>query len=217
MMKIRTVRQKITATHLSRSALAFAGIGLVAIMAGGPAHADLRDDVTQCSAITEDASRLACFDAAATTAESERNAAAQSAAALLADEFRFDRSVMRAPLHLRVDVSGNFRLARDTTAGREVETIVRRITKAIGEVPGWNLSITVHGGQVTLSRGSPYTGDELLIQARAGMSRSDLPEARYTITQGADAEPSLWDDGRVRSANEHIDIVITDLGGTAAR
>jgi hypothetical protein len=44
-----------------------------------------------------------------------------------------------------------------------------------------------------------------------------LPEARYTITQGADAEPSLWDDGRVRSANEHIDIVITDLGGTAAR
>ena len=99
MMKIRTVRQKITTTHLSRSALAFAGIGVVAIMAGGPAHADLRDDVTQCSAITEDAVRLACFDTAAATAQSERDAAAQSATALLADEFRFDRNVMRAPLY----------------------------------------------------------------------------------------------------------------------
>jgi hypothetical protein len=217
MMKIHIARQKITAARLSRSAMASAGIGLAVLMAGGLAHADLKDDVTQCSAITEDAVRLACFDTAAATAQSERDAAAQSATALLADEFRFDRNVMRAPLHLRVDVSGNFLLARDTAAAREVEGITRRITKAIGEVPGWNLAITVHGGQVALSRGSPYSGDELLIQARSGMSRTGLPETRYTITQGADAEPSLWDDGRVRSANEHIDIVITGLGGTAAR
>ena len=143
--------------------------------------------------------------------------AASNAVAALAQEFRFDRHTLTGPLALTLEVSGNLQLSRETFAAREVEEAMRRTTKALGEIQDWSLAITVHGGKVSLSRGSPYSGQELLIQAQSGAERSGLPIDRYTITRGADAEPLLWDDGRVRSANEHISIVVTGLGAAATR
>ena len=186
-------------------------------LSAGAAHADARDEVARCAAILDDTQRLACFDAAAASLQAERNAAAEEAAATLKREFRFDRNAMTGPLSFRIQVSGNLVLSRETAAAREVEKTARRITKALGEIEGWKLSITVHGGQVSLSRGHPYSGVELLEQSETGMANSGLLENRYTITQGPDAEPDLWDDGRVRSANEHIDIEIIGLGTAATR
>lgn len=194
-----------------------ASLGLATAMLAGPAQADIRADVARCAGIQDDTARLGCFDTAAADLQAERNEAAMNAADALAEIFRFERNKLTGPLSLRVEVSGNLQLSRETFAAREVEETARRITKALGEIEGWNLKITVHGGKVTLSRGSPYSGEELMLQAQSGMSRSGLPEDRYTITLGSDAEPLLWDDGRVRSANEHIDIIITGLGTTASR
>ena len=77
--------------------------------------------------------------------------------------------------------------------------------------------MTVHGTQITFSRGNPYTGPELLAQARTGMVRSGLAEDRYSVTQGTDATPELWDDGRVRSVNEHIIVEVTERGAPLTR
>lgn len=192
-------------------------LALLGVAMSPSAHADIRADVTRCAAIADETARLACFDTAATDMQSERNAAASTATAALAQEFRFDPNKISGPLNLKIEVSGNLQLSRETFASREVEDAVRRITKALGNIEDWSLAITVHGGKVSLSRGSPYSGQELLVQAQTGAERSGLPEDRYTITRGADAEPELWDDGRVRSANEHIDIVVTGLGTTATR
>lgn len=192
-------------------------VGLATAFLSGPAQADIRADVARCAEIQDDTERLGCFDTAAADLQVERNAAAVNAADALAEIFRFDRNMLTGPLSLRVGVSGNLQLSRETFAAREVEETARRITKALGDIEGWKLEIEVHGGKVALSRGSPYSGEELMLQAQSGMSRSGLPEDRYTITRGPDAEPVLWDDGRVRSANEHIDIVITGLGTTASR
>ena len=194
-----------------------AGFGLLALLAAQPAHADIRADVTRCATIADDAERMACFDTAAVEMQIERAAAAVAATDAMAREFRFDRNIFSGPLSLKVEVSGNLQLSRDTFAARKIEEAVRRTTKALGDIEGWSLSITVHGGKVALSRGSPYSGEELLLQAKSGLERSGLPEDRYTITRGPDAEPLLWDDGRVRSANEHIDIVVTGLGNAVSR
>ncbi len=43
------------------------------------------------------------------------------------------------------------------------------------------------------------------------MTQSGLPEARFNLVLGTDAEPSLWDDGRVRDSNEHIVVEVTGL------
>lgn len=192
-------------------------VGLATALLSGPAQADIRADVARCTEIKDDTERLGCFDTAAADLQVERNAAAVNVADALAEIFRFDRNMLTGPLSLRVGVSGNLQLSRETFAARKVEETVRRITKALGDIEGWKLETEVHGGKVALSRGSPYSGEELMLQAQSGMSRSGLPEDRYTITLGPDAEPLLWDDGRVRSANEHIDIVITGLGTTASR
>ena len=64
-----------------------------------------------------------------------------------------------------------------------------------------------------LPRAEPLTGAELLDQATRALGRSGLPEARYDVILGADAEPSLWDDGRVRGSNEHIIVDIVGLSG----
>ena len=194
-----------------------AGFGVLALLAAHPVQADIRADVTRCATITDDGARLACFDAAAVEMQIERDAAAVAATEALATEFRFDRNTLSGPLSLKVEVSGNLQLSRDTFAAREVEEAVRRITKALGDIEGWRLDVTVHGGKVALSRGSPYSGEELLLQAERGMKRSGLPETRYTVQRGPDAEPLLWDDGRVRSANEHINIFIRGLGNAAER
>jgi hypothetical protein len=194
-----------------------AGFAFLALFAAHPAQADIRADVTRYATIAADGERLACFDLAAQEMRVERDAAAVAATQALATEFRFDRNMLSGPLSLKVEVSGNLRLSRDTFAAREIEGAVRRITKALGDIEGWKLEITVHGGKVALSRGSPYSGEELLLQAESGMKRSGLPDGRYTIQRGSDADPLLWDDGRVRSANEHIDIVITGLGNTGSR
>ncbi|MBO6781777.1 MAG: hypothetical protein JJ899_00615 [Alphaproteobacteria bacterium] len=195
---------------------------LLALFAAAPvlvatAHADIRNDIARCAGISDDGARLQCFDNAAAAMQAERNAAASRAAEALKREFRFDRGALTGPLSLRVNVSGNLVLSRDTAAGREVEETARRIGKALGDIDGWSLSIVVHGGKVALSRGNPYSGGELLAQSRAGMARSGLPEDRYTVALGPDAEPELWDDGRVRNANEHIDIEIVGLGETPTR
>lgn len=147
----------------------------------------------------------------------KRDAAAVDAADALQDEFRFDRNLMTGPLSMRIEASGNLRVSRDTAVAREVEEVVRRTTKALGEIDGWSLSLVVHGGQVALSRGTPYSGGELLAQTRRGLKLSGLQESRYTVALGEDAEPELWDDGRIRSANEHIDVQIVGLGNAASR
>jgi len=195
----------------------FAGLALLAAVLTGPAHADLRDDIARCAGLADDTARLACFDAAATDMQNARNAAGENAAAALSKEFRFDVDALTGPLSLRVNARGNLRTSRDTVVAREVETIVRRINMALTGIDGWSLSLVVHGGKVTLSRGSPYSGGELLAQARTGLARSGLPKNRYTTALGEDAEPEFWDDGRIRSANEHIDIQIVGLGATASR
>lgn len=183
----------------------------------GPAHADIRADVARCATVPDDGERLACFDRAAADHEAERNAAAEEAAAALKQEFRFDPKVMTGPLSFRLKVSGNLVLSRETAVAREVENTVRRVNKVLDGIEGWKLTIAVHGGQVSLSRGHPYSGSELQNQAKTGMANVGIPEDRYTITIGPDAEPELWDDGRVRSANEHVDIEIVGLGTAATR
>lgn len=207
--------------YLSKSAtrliLAAPVLALLGTAMSPSAHADIADDVTRCAVIAEDAARLACYDTAAVEMQSEKVSAASDAVEALAQEFRFDRHTLVGPLALTLEVSGNLQLSRETFAAREVEEAMRRTTKALGDIEGWSLNITVHGGKVSLSRGSPYSAQELLIQAQSGAERSGLPADRYSITRGADAEPILWDDGRVRSANEHINISVTGLGASATR
>lgn len=206
----RSIRQPLRVTIL-------AGIGSLAAVLAAPAYADLRDEIAACAEIGDETDRLACFDTAAAEMQLKRDAAAVDAADALRKEFRFDRNLLTGPLSMRIEASGNLRVSRDTAVAREVEEVVRRATKALGEIDGWSLSLVVHGGKVALSRGTPYSGAELLAQARRGLRLSGLPENRYTVALGEDAEPDLWDDGRIRSANEHINVRIVGLGNTASR
>lgn len=192
-------------------------LAALVILAPAGGHADLPDEVARCSTIADDAERLACFDTVAAAAQDARDAAAEAAITALQREFRFDRGLMTGPLSFRIRLSGNLILSRDTAAAREVESVVGRIDKALGGSDDWSIAVTVHGGKVKLSRGNPYSGAELLEQARAGMARTGLPEDRYTVALGPDAEPILWDDGRVRSANENIEIEIVGFGSAPSR
>lgn len=190
------------------------GITLAAALAasmlfgGTHARADLRADIGRCADLDDRTERLACFDTIAAELANARNAAAAAAVTALQREFRFDPGLMTGPLSFRIKLDGNQVVSRDTAAAREVENVLRRVQKVIGGTDDWDATITVHGGAVRLSRGQPYSGAELLEQARAGAARSGLPEGRYSVTLGPDAQPVLWDDGRVRSANENIEITI---------
>ncbi|MDE0780955.1 MAG: hypothetical protein OSB67_09430 [Alphaproteobacteria bacterium] len=217
MMKNYSRTQRKIAAKRGVIAKALLAITTGIMLISPPAHAGIGSNLNRCAAISGDTARLICFDAVAANMNAEHSLAAKKATAALAQEFRFDSNVIQSPHFLRTEVSGNLRLSRETAAARKVEGLVRRITKAIGNIDGWSLAITVHGGKVTLSRGSPYTGTELLAQAKDGMTNSGLPKDRYSVMLGPDANPTLWDDGRVRSANEHIDIVVLDLGGDTTR
>jgi hypothetical protein len=198
------------------SALA-AGLVAIAVLSSTPAHADLGEDIQRCAALTDQIERLACFDIVAAEMANAQNAAADAAVTALQREFRFDPGLMTGPLTFQIQVSGNQVVSRETAASREVENILRRVRKVIGGTDDWNVSVIVHGGQVTLSRGHPYSADELLSQARAGMSRTGLAANRYTVEIGPDALPVLWDDGRVRHANENIEITIGGFGEPKTR
>lgn len=189
----------------------------LALFGSPAAHADLRDDIARCAGMADDTERLACFDTVATDTQSTRNAAAAEAEAALKREFRFDPGLMTGPLSFRIAANGGLIISRDTAVARDVEKVVSRVAKALGDSDDWNVSISVHGGRVTLSRGSPYTGDELVSQVQVGMTRTGLPQERYTIIRGTDAEPILWDDGRVRHANEHVNIEIVGFGAALTR
>jgi len=217
MMDHRTNSPAALSTGLSLRVGILASIGAMAAVLATPVHADLRDEIAACAEIGDEAARLACFDTAAAEMQLKRDAAAVDASDALREEFRFDRNLLTGPLSMRIEASGNLRVSRDTAVAREVEEIVRRTTKALGEIDGWSLSLIVHGGKVALSRGTPYSGADLLSQTRRGLRLSGLPENRYTVALGEDAEPDLWDDGRIRSANEHIDVRIVGLGNTASR
>ena len=201
---------------LARGFALATGLAAIMVLGGSPAHADLREDIARCAALTDQTERLACFDTVAAEQANAHSAAADAAITALQREFRFDAGLMTGPLEFQINVSGNQVVSRDTTAAREVENLLRRVQKAIGGTDDWSASIIVHGGQVTLSRGQPFSSEELLAQARTGMARTGLPEDRYTVAVGPDAEPVLWDDGRVRSANENIEIVI-GFGEAATR
>ena len=168
-----------------------------------PGRAGLHDDIAACRAIADDGARLACFDGLAQTA-SDTAALTTAAAAALKKEFRFEPRLMTGPFTFRLAVSGDLKISRSTMAAREVENVVRRIGAALADSDSWGIAVTVHGAEIALSRGNPYTGAELLKQAQTGMALTGLAADRYTVTQGADATPVLWDDGRVRSINEHI-------------
>lgn len=182
-----------------------------------PGHAGLRDDMARCAAIENDGERLACFDGLAKSARSDTSALAAVAAEALKQEFRFDSGLMTGPFTFRLAVSGDLKISRPTAAAREVERVVRRVGKALAGSDDWGIIVTVHGAQIALSRGNPYTGAELLAQARDGMARSGLDENRYAVRQGEDATPVLWDDGRVRSVNEHIIVEVTGFGTPLTR
>ena len=191
------------------------GGALVATASTG--HADLRDDIAKCAAIADDGARLACFDALAATPGAGDSALSTAAADALKREFRFDPGIMTGPFTFRLSVSGDLQISRPTAAAREVERVVRRIDKVLADNDEWGIVVTVHGAQVALSRGSPYSGAELLAQARSGMARTGLDETRYAVRVGEEAVPDLWDDGRVRSANEHIIVEVTGLGAPLTR
>ena len=180
------------------------------------ALASLRGDLEQCVQIADDIARLACYDAIALNVDAEEEGALDTAErrdleTALQREFRFDPSLKTGALSFRIAASGDLQISRSTAAAREVERLVRRIGKAFGDFNGWGVAVTVHGAAVALSRGHPYTGEELAQQAETGLKRTDLDAERYTVTIGPPAEPRLWDDGRIRDANEHIDVAITGL------
>jgi len=190
-------------------------LGAVAATAS-PAQAGLVEKLAACAAIADDSARLACFDDLV-KANADGPALSAEAAAALKQEFRFDRGLMTGPFTFRLVVSGDLSISRATAAAREVERVVRRVAKALGDGDSWGIAVTVHGAKVALSRGHPYSGAELLAQAQTGMARTGLAKERYTVSQGADAAPLLWDDGRLRSENEHIIIEVVDLGTPLTR
>jgi hypothetical protein len=200
----------------SRGLALATGLAAIMVLGGSPAHADLRDDIARCAALSHESERLTCFDTVAAAQVNAHNVAADAAITALQREFRFDTDLMTGPMGFQVNVSGNQVVSRNTAAAREVESILRRVQKVIGGTDDWRASVIVHGGQVTLSRGQPYSGDELLAQARMGIARTGLPKDRYSVEIGPNAQPVLWDDGRVRSTNENIEIII-DFGQTATR
>ncbi|NNE85390.1 MAG: hypothetical protein HKN28_15600 [Alphaproteobacteria bacterium] len=187
-----------------RAFTAVTGAFLVIAFTGSPGHADLRDDIASCRAIAEDGARLDCFDALDVNGAVDGTALNDATAAALQKEFRFDSGLMTGDFTFRLAVSGDLKISRATMAAREVENVARRINKALSGNSDWAVAVTVHGAEIALSRGNPYTGAELLAQAKTGLAGSGLAEDRYAITQGEDATPILWDDGRVRSVNEHI-------------
>jgi hypothetical protein len=189
---------------------------LACLALAGGARADLRDDIALCATIPDDGPRLACFDDIADKTQAalpdgldagERRALETA----LQREFRFDPGLKTGTFSFRIAVSGDLQISRSTAAASEIERLIQRIAKAFGDFNGWGVTATVHGGSVALSRGRPYSGEELAQQAQAGLTRSGLGSDRYTIEIGPPAQPLLWDDGRVRAANEHIDVVITGI------
>ena len=194
-----------------------AGLVAITVFGGTPSHADLGADVQRCAALTDQNERLTCFDTLAADVANARNAAADAAITALQREFRFDPGLMTGPLTFLIKVSGNQVVSRETAASREVENVLRRVEKVVGDTDNWNASVIVHGGGVTLSRGQPYTAEELFTQSQIGLTRTGLAENRYTVTIGEAADPVLWDDGRVRSANENIEITIGGFGGPETR
>ena len=199
-----------------RAYVTITGAILVFFVIGTPGHAGLRDDIAACRAIADEGPRLACFDGLAASA-SDSAALTSEAAAALKKEFRFDSRLLTGPFTFRLAVSGNLKISRATAAARAVERIVRRVGTALADSNHWRIAVTVHGAQIALSRGNPYTGAELLTQAQTGMAGSGLAKDRYTVTQGADATPVLWDDGRMRSVNEHIIVEVTVPGAALTR
>ncbi|HCP01478.1 MAG: hypothetical protein CL573_07995 [Alphaproteobacteria bacterium] len=177
--------------------------------ANTPARGDLSESFASCSILTDDTKRLACFDMLTAEIPEARSALEARAMTALQREFRFDPGLMTGPLAFRINVSGNEVVSRDTAAAREVESILRRVKRVIGSIDKWRVNIVVHGARVTLSRGRPYSAAELMAQVNVGIARAGLEAARYVAEQGSDAEPVLWDDGRVRSANENIEITIS--------
>jgi hypothetical protein len=196
--------------------LAILACFLVGVFFASDGRADLRADIARCTAIADDAARLACYDGielplapqtTGTLDESRRRELEEA----LDREFRFDPQLRTGTFNFRLAVSGDLQISRDTAAAREVERLVRRLAKVFGDFADWGVAVTVHGAQVALSRGKPYTGEELLQQAAAGLERSGLARGRYTAELGKPAQPRLWDDGRIRGANEHIDVVVNGL------
>lgn len=193
-------------------------LAIAVALAAPAARADERADLAHCVTIAAAAERLACYDAlAARTVELPKSAARDEATARLAEEFRFDgRRVMTGPLEFNIRVSGTLKTSRETRAEREVTLLVQRIARALDGVNGWRLTVTVHGTAVPLPREQPFTTDELYAQARAGMDAAGLPAERWSVVRGRPADPALWDDGRLRDANEHIVIAVVgfEAGGS---
>ncbi|MBT3401806.1 MAG: hypothetical protein HN420_17675, partial [Rhodospirillaceae bacterium] len=74
------------------------GLAAIMVLGGSPAHADLRDDIGRCAALTDQTERLACFDTVAAELANVHNAAAGAAITALQREFRFDPGLMTGPL-----------------------------------------------------------------------------------------------------------------------
>ncbi|MBM3558430.1 MAG: hypothetical protein FJX53_00720 [Alphaproteobacteria bacterium] len=177
-----------------------------------------RADIAHCVTVADPVERLACYDAlAARSVELPKSAARDDAVTRLAEEFRFDgHRLMTGPLSFSIRVSGALKTNRDTRAVREVTQLTRRIARALDGLSGWRLAVTVHGTTVEPPREQPFTTDELYAQARAGMAATALSAEQWSVVRGRPAEPALWDDGRLRDANENItiDVVGFEAGGS---
>ncbi|MGE0256755.1 MAG: hypothetical protein AB7N54_19180 [Alphaproteobacteria bacterium] len=193
-------------------------LALAVAFGAAPAQADARADLAHCVTVADPTERLACYDAlAARSVDLPKSAARDDATVRLAEEFRFDgHRLMTGPLAFSIRVSGVLKTNRDTRAEREVTQLTRRIVRALDGLSGWRLAVTVHGTTVELPREQPFTTDELYAQARAGMAATGLPAEQWSVVRGRPAEPALWDDGRLRDANENItiDVVGFEAGGS---
>ena len=170
--------------------------------------ANMNQSIISCKSVKNNTARLNCYDSLARIESKKLYNLSLEQQNAIKREFRFDSDLLIKPLTFRLNVSGNLRISRSTMASREVENLILRINKALNGSNNWKLKITVHGAKIALSRSNPYTQKELFDQAKSGLMRSKFPQERYTLNQGPDAMPILWDDGRIRRINEHIIVKI---------
>ncbi|MDG2312851.1 MAG: hypothetical protein P8M15_02345 [Alphaproteobacteria bacterium] len=173
-----------------------------------PSLANFSQKIISCKLVNNNIERLNCYDRLAKTESKKLQNISLNQQNAIKKEFRFDSDLLIKPLTFRLNLSGNLKISRSTMASREVENLILRISKALNGSSNWKLKITVHGAKTSLSRGNPYTGKELFVQAKSGLMLTKLSPERYSLEQGPEALPILWDDGRIRSINEHIIVKI---------
>jgi len=184
--------------------IVIASVAVVFSFTSIPCFANISQKIILCKLVNNKIERLACYDKLAKSESRKLQNISLKQQNAIKREFRFDSDLIINPLTFRLNVSGDLKISRSTMASREVEKLILRISRALNGSSNWKLKITVHGAKTALSRGNPYTGKELYDQTKTGLKLSKFSPERYSLKQGPEAMPILWDDGRIRSINEHI-------------